>query len=246
MASPLSSPQQPMDHVFLRGHSPPKSTRPLPSVHTIEPYRFYAHRGDAVRDRFFEGDLMALEEAPDRASATWNPVLVHRRDHSSRVKSGCLETSVSSQSAYCSNGDVLPPRGLAAQHPVSRKHLTHLTAALGLISNCSAASRREAPLSTRAMTRPRISAEYAFGIVRPPRIESMPTNSPIYRPLGIPDSIGPEHALARATYPLATRLARPLSGVDPLPATPLHADGGSAFGGTRHGNRSRCEIGKGP
>jgi protein-S-isoprenylcysteine O-methyltransferase Ste14 len=48
------------------------------------------------------------------------------------------------------------------------KALTPLTAALGLISNCSAASRREAPLSTRAMTRPRISAEYAFGIVRPP------------------------------------------------------------------------------
>jgi len=96
------------------------------------------------------------------------PCLCIAETTSSRIKSGCLETSVSSQSAYSSNGDALPPRGLAAQHPVSRKHFTHLTAALGLISNCSAASRREAPLSTRAMTRPRISAEYAFGIVRPP------------------------------------------------------------------------------
>ena len=59
---------------------------------------------------------------------------------------------MSSHFAYFSNDDVLPPRGLAAQHPVSRKHFTHLTAALGLLSNCSAASRREAPLSTRAMT----------------------------------------------------------------------------------------------
>src|SRR6266699_6385816 len=58
-----------------------------------------------------------------------------------------------------------------------------LTAALGLMSSCSAASRREAPPSTRAITRMRMSAEYAFGIVRPPD-ESMPPDSPIYRSLG--------------------------------------------------------------
>src|SRR5262249_59046783 len=52
-ASPLSSPQRPMDHVFLRGHSPPKSTRPLPSMRRIGAKRFYAHRGDTVPDRFF-------------------------------------------------------------------------------------------------------------------------------------------------------------------------------------------------
>src|SRR5262245_44404 len=50
------------------------------------------------------------------------------------------------------------------------------------MSSCSAASRREAPPSTRAITRMRMSAEYAFGIVRPPD-ESMPPNSP-YRSLG--------------------------------------------------------------
>src|SRR5262249_26319201 len=57
-------------------------------------------------------------------------------------------------------------------------------AALGLMSSCSAASRREAPPSTRATTRMRMSAEYAFGMVRPPD-ESMPPDSPIYRSLGI-------------------------------------------------------------
>src|SRR5258708_26137783 len=51
------------------------------------------------------------------------------------------------------------------------------------MSSCSAASRREAPPSTRAITRMRMSAEYAFGIVRPPD-ESMPPDSPIYRSLG--------------------------------------------------------------
>src|SRR6266567_1348919 len=49
----------------------------------------------------------------------------------------------------------------------------------------------------------------------------------------------------RATHP--TRLARALAALTlcPLPSPPLHAEGGSAFGGTRHGDRSRCEIGKG-
>jgi hypothetical protein len=31
-------------------------------------------------------------------------------------------------------GDVLPPRGLAAQRPVSRKHFTQITGVLGLTS----------------------------------------------------------------------------------------------------------------
>src|SRR5262249_54183674 len=52
------------------------------------------------------------------------------------------------------------------------------------MSSCSAASRREAPPSTRATTRMRMSTEYAFGMVRPPD-ESMPPDSPIYRSLGI-------------------------------------------------------------
>jgi len=78
---------------------------------------------------------------------------------SSSVKSGCFAISANSQSACSSNGDVLPPRGLAAHRPLARKQVTHLIAALGLTSNCSAASRRDAPLSTLAITRPRMSVE---------------------------------------------------------------------------------------
>src|SRR5262249_33428288 len=111
------------------------------------------------------------------------PCLCMAETTSSSVKSGCFSISVSSHCACPPNGDVPPPRGLAAQLPVSRKHFTHLTAALGLMSSCSAASRREAPPSTRAITRMRMSTEYAFGMVRPPD-ESMPPDSPTYRSLG--------------------------------------------------------------
>src|SRR5664280_517636 len=108
--------------------------------------------------------------------------------------------------ACFSNGEVLPPCGLAVELPASRQRCNHLTAALGLISKCSAASRREAPLSTLAMTRSRSSTEYGFGIVQPPKAESMPTDSPINSPLGIPrfywepsDSIRPKHAIVSDT-----------------------------------------------
>ena len=66
---------------------------------------------------------------------------------------------ISKKVAYFSSGEVLPPRGLAAQLPVVRYAATHLIAELALTSNSSAASRREDPLSTLAITRPRISAE---------------------------------------------------------------------------------------
>jgi len=52
-----------------------------------------------------------------------------------------------------SNGEILPPRGLAAQRPVSRKHFTQMIAVLALTANSSAAARREAPLSTSAISR---------------------------------------------------------------------------------------------
>jgi hypothetical protein len=53
--------------------------------------------------------------------------------------------------------------------PLSFQRCSHLIAALGLISNCSAASRREAPLSTFAITRSRMSAEYEAGIAWTPK-----------------------------------------------------------------------------
>jgi hypothetical protein len=46
--------------------------------------------------------------------------------------------------------------------------------------------RREAPLSTRPITRRRMSAEYVVAIDPPPKVESMTIDSPIRWPGGIP------------------------------------------------------------
>jgi hypothetical protein len=52
-----------------------------------------------------------------------------------------------------SNGEVLPPRAMGSEVPFSRKRCTHRIAELTLTSNCSAASRRDPPSSTKSMTR---------------------------------------------------------------------------------------------
>src|SRR6516162_3444815 len=70
-----------------------------------------------------------------------------------------------------------PPRGFGSLEPSSRQRFTHLIAELTLISNKSAASRRDDPASTVPITRSRRSPEYDCGIVRPPTGESMPTDS---------------------------------------------------------------------
>src|SRR3989475_12080210 len=62
------------------------------------------------------------------------------------------------------------------------------------MSSCSAASRREAPPSTCAITSMRMSAEYAFGIVRPQTNQCRQTR-PFTGPWESCDSIRPEHAL---------------------------------------------------
>src|SRR2546421_3769271 len=64
------------------------------------------------------------------------------------------------------------------------------------MSSCSAASRREAPPSTCAITSMRMSAEYAFGIVRPQTNQCRQTR-PFTGPWESCDSIRPEHALER-------------------------------------------------
>ena len=98
-----------MDHVFLRGHSPPKSTRPLPSERSIEAHRFYAHRGDAFRDLFLK---LILCRSKNRQTAM--RLLAIRRLYiaatiSSSVKSGCSAISASKTSACASSGEMLPP-----------------------------------------------------------------------------------------------------------------------------------------
>jgi hypothetical protein len=54
----------------------------------------------AARSAFFEGDLVALKEAPHRGATASYLVLAHR-------------------TTYSSNGEVLPPRGWTLQRPVA-------------------------------------------------------------------------------------------------------------------------------
>src|SRR5262245_19280821 len=136
----------------------------------------------AARRLFFESHLVALEEAPHRGATASNLVLAHRQDHliQRQVRSFLDQTQQKIRMLLQRRGAPAPRLGSAAA--VSRKHLTQMIAVLALTSNSSAASRRDAPLSTSAITRSRMSPEYAFGIVPPPKSESMPLESPIRRP----------------------------------------------------------------
>src|SRR3954466_1834331 len=78
-ASPLASPQQPVDHVFLRGLTPPKSCRPLlpprsvagrsPPTPIITPTVYMATGGQASRESYL-GFVVPPEYPPliDRRS----------------------------------------------------------------------------------------------------------------------------------------------------------------------------------
>src|SRR3954454_1475180 len=59
-ASPLASPQQPVDHVFLRGLTPPKSCRPLLSHADHNASRFSGHRRKTEPREFFPKEMPEL------------------------------------------------------------------------------------------------------------------------------------------------------------------------------------------
>jgi hypothetical protein len=83
---------------------------------------------------FFEANFMPLE---NRQTALRLPAIRCLRmavTISSSVKSGCPATSASSHCACFSNGDMLPPLGLAATLPVASQRCIHLIAELALTS----------------------------------------------------------------------------------------------------------------
>src|SRR3954454_2191973 len=103
---------------------------------------------------------------------------------STKVRSGRSAIRANTSVANSSSGEVLPPRGFGAALLLARQRCTHLTAELTLTSKRSAASRRDAPVSTASITRSRRSQEWAFGIVSLHKGESMHKDSLIYRVLG--------------------------------------------------------------
>src|ERR1700745_1614625 len=90
---------------------------------------------------------------------------------------------------------MLPPLGLGAMLPVACPRCIHLIAELGLTSNQSAASRRDAPDSTASTTRSRNSKEHGFGIDPPSRIRINAASFNYPNLPGNPDSTQPKSAL---------------------------------------------------
>ena len=81
--------------------------------------------------------------------------------------------------------------------PVAWRRCIHLIAELGLTSNHSAASRRDAPDSTAFTTRSRNSKEHGFGIDPPSTTRINATRFNHARLSGNPDSTQPKFALGR-------------------------------------------------
>src|SRR5271157_135441 len=88
---------------------------------------------------FFKADIMSIEETLESASTASDALLRH-------------------------GGEDLPPLCLASALPVSLQRRHHRITELTLSLNISAASRRDAPLSTASTARSRKSVEYGFGI----------------------------------------------------------------------------------
>src|SRR3954465_4788062 len=76
-ASPLASPQQPMDHVFLRGLNPPKRCRPLLSKVDLNGSRFYGNRRKTDPRWFFREPQIPEAASSCPATCLGEPFLLH-------------------------------------------------------------------------------------------------------------------------------------------------------------------------
>jgi hypothetical protein len=112
------------------------------------------------RRKAFSGVPLPTSSLSHRRSggSRTDPELDHRLPAPSPRSPGA-PTTASIRSVFCSKGDVLPPRGFAAELPVSRSRCIHLTAVLMATPNTSAASQRDIPDVTVAINRSRKSLE---------------------------------------------------------------------------------------
>ena len=99
----------------------------------------------------------------------------------------CRAISTNKKTACASSGEMLPPLGFGAMLPVACRRCIHLTAGLGLTSNHSAASRRDAPDSAASTTRRRNSRSMASALM-PSRIQINATTFAYPNLPGNPDS----------------------------------------------------------
>src|SRR6266446_2118814 len=124
----------------------------------------------AARRLFFNGDVMTSEETPKRRTASTDSFLVHRRNDLIERQVRLLSNKGEDPFRVLLQRGDAPPRGLGPDVLSASQRCIHLIAELALISNCSAASRRDVPASTSPMTRTRISLGYV------PRMAHLPAN----------------------------------------------------------------------
>jgi hypothetical protein len=74
---------------------------------------------------------------------------VPRRDDFIERQVGLPSNHANKKAACASKGEILPPFGFGAMLPVACRRCTRLIAELGLTSNQSVASRRDAPVFNR-------------------------------------------------------------------------------------------------
>jgi hypothetical protein len=108
---------------------------------------------------FFEGDVVSTENLESALLLVRMRRLRSSATVSIKVRSGCPAITANTRAAHFSSGDTLPPRGFGAALLLSRQRCSHLTVELTLTSKRSAASCRDAPISTASITRSRRSPE---------------------------------------------------------------------------------------
>jgi hypothetical protein len=102
---------------------------------------------------------VSVEKPPECAAAGSNPQFAQLRDSLDQRQVWMFGNHRQHPLRAFLQRETLPPRGLGLALPLSRQRCIHLIAELTLISKRSAASRRDAPISTASITRSRKSLE---------------------------------------------------------------------------------------
>jgi hypothetical protein len=111
-----------------------------------------------------QGFFLRLSSCREKKRCTDTRVVAMLRSastaqNSASVRSGFSSTRARSAATWSSNGETLPPVGLAATSPVLCQRCTQRIAELALTLKCVAAACRDWPPATAAITRSRKSCE---------------------------------------------------------------------------------------
>ncbi len=149
---------------------------------------------------FFKADIMSIEETLEGPSTAGDALLRHGGEDLLKGQIGLFGNQSQKPIRVLFQRRGAPSLYLASALPVSLQRRHHRITELTLSLNISAASRRDAPLSTASTARSRKSVEYGFGIDVAPQGESIFSDSPKRKHLGIPlISTPPGNALAPAS-----------------------------------------------